>query len=251
MSACAICGGLTPLPKKRGCRPKYCSDACRLVARGEARRVLRETQPDRVRERNRNAVVRWRAGHRDSFKRSRRKSYARHKDSYLARRRSYVAARREKERERARARYAANKLRTLARQKAYRADERRKEQARLKTAAWRVANTERAREASRRYQKEHPEAAHKSTSTRRARKIEAFVEAVDPLVVFERDKGRCGVCRKPVKPESKWHVDHVIPLVRGGAHCYDNVQLTHARCNQSKHAQLPKGQPTLFQVIAS
>jgi 5-methylcytosine-specific restriction endonuclease McrA len=40
-----------------------------------------------------------------------------------------------------------------------------------------------------------------------------------------------------------------VPLAKGGTHCYDNVQLAHGRCNISKGAKVPKGQPTLFQVV--
>ena len=29
-------------------------------------------------------------------------------------------------------------------------------------------------------------------------------------------------------------MDHVVPLVMGGEHCYDNVAVAQARCNLSK-----------------
>ena len=81
------------------------------------------------------------------------------------------------------------------------------------------------------------------------RKAKVFVEHVDPKVVFARDKGMCGICKSSVAPDSKWEVDHVIPISKGGAHSYDNVQLSHRKCNRAKWASLPKGQPTLFQVV--
>lgn len=79
-----------------------------------------------------------------------------------------------------------------------------------------------------------------SSQSRRARKNGAFVEQVDPAVVFERDRGICGICTKPIDPPDKWHVDHVVPLAKGGAHSYHNTQPAHAFCNISKGAKLLK-----------
>lgn len=119
---------------------------------------------------------------------------------------------------------------------------------------WYHANTVRALESQRAYVKAHPEQtrAHgrKAANTRRAIKKRVFVEVVDSRVVFERDKGVCGICQKDVDVTSKWEVDHIIPISKGGAHSYENVQLAHRKCNRSKSASLPKGQPTLFQVVA-
>lgn len=68
---------------------------------------------------------------------------------------------------------------------------------------------------------------------RYARKVSVFVEHVHPLVVLERDDGVCGICGTDVDP-TDFHVDHVMPLVRGGEHSYANVQLAHPVCNQRK-----------------
>lgn len=58
--------------------------------------------------------------------------------------------------------------------------------------------------------------------------------------VFERDGWICQLCGDPIDREAEWpdpyspSLDHVVPLARGGAHTYDNVQCTHLRCNLSK-----------------
>jgi 5-methylcytosine-specific restriction endonuclease McrA len=80
---------------------------------------------------------------------------------------------------------------------------------------------------------------------RRARKLKAFVEDVDLAVVFTRDKGICGICSLPVDPDN-WHLDHVVPLARGGEHSYENTQVSHPSCNQQKGArpQIPTLQNT-------
>lgn len=96
------------------------------------------------------------------------------------------------------------------------------------TRAWYAANLDHARAIKR-----------KSSLNRHSKKLLAFVEEIDPLVVFERDGGVCGICGGSVSRLERWHVDHVMPLSRGGQHAYDNVQLAHAHCNISKGARLP------------
>lgn len=204
MAACVICGGVTPLPKPRGQAPKYCGDACRLVGRGLARQSLRETQPDIVRERNRIKQAKWRASNPENFRTYRKKHYAANKRRILDLRRN--ARNPEKERERSRKRYAANP-----------------EKWRKWGKRWQQANLHRYRIYG---------------NTRRARKNAVFVEVVDPRVVFDRDKGICGICLTAVDPASAWEVDHVMPISKGGAHSYANVQLSHRRCNRVKHARI-------------
>lgn len=71
---------------------------------------------------------------------------------------------------------------------------------------------------------------------RRARKRDAFIETVDPQVVYEMHGGMCGICKGFVE-QSSFHVDHIIPLARGGMHGYVNVQPAHVKCNLSKGAR--------------
>ncbi len=93
---------------------------------------------------------------------------------------------------------------------------------------------------SREWEKNNPERrrikARRNTQTRRARKRAAFVEVVDPMVVFVRDRWTCGICRLPVR-SSEAQLDHVVPLARGGEHSYKNTQCAHASCNARKGAR--------------
>jgi len=78
------------------------------------------------------------------------------------------------------------------------------------------------------------------SETRRARLLEAFIEKVDPLIVFKRDNWICQLCNHPVsKIRDKRLVDiasldHIIPLSKGGSHSYANTQLAHLSCNIKK-----------------
>jgi 5-methylcytosine-specific restriction endonuclease McrA len=48
----------------------------------------------------------------------------------------------------------------------------------------------------------------------------------------------CGICG--LKIESKYEIDHIIPLSRNGVHLLQNLQLTHPLCNRTKHNRLQK-----------
>lgn len=65
-----------------------------------------------------------------------------------------------------------------------------------------------------------------------------FVEHVDPVIIYQRDEGLCGICRLPVSLNGM-HIDHIIPLAKGGEHSYKNTQISHPVCNMKKHARLP------------
>ena len=67
---------------------------------------------------------------------------------------------------------------------------------------------------------------------RRARKHGAFVEDVNRDILYEMYGGMCGICKEFI--EGDFHVDHVIPLSKGGLHCYANVQPAHPACNLRK-----------------
>lgn len=73
---------------------------------------------------------------------------------------------------------------------------------------------------------------------RRARRAGAATgRPVRRAEIAERDGWICQLCHEPIDPDDPWpskrsaSMDHVIPLVEGGAHDPDNVQLTHLSCN--------------------
>lgn len=72
---------------------------------------------------------------------------------------------------------------------------------------------------------------------RRVTKRRAAAGAVSALVLLEMDDGVCGICGEDVDPLA-FHVDHVIPLSRGGEHSYANTQVAHPSCNLSKGVSL-------------
>jgi len=60
-----------------------------------------------------------------------------------------------------------------------------------------------------------------------------WIEDVNLDVLYKRDEGICQLCYKPC-PRKHASRDHIVPIDRGGLHCYDNVQLAHKLCNARK-----------------
>lgn len=76
---------------------------------------------------------------------------------------------------------------------------------------------------------------------RRARKFGCEWQFVDRILVFERDGWRCKFCGIPTprrllgtRETNAPVLDHVVPLARGGAHAYCNVQCLCHGCNGFK-----------------
>lgn len=114
-----------------------------------------------------------------------------------------------------RRRYARERARRLRQDPVYAA----------KQAAWWSANPQKAIE----YQ-----------HTRRSRKLgnlgSVGVSERDWVRLVIRYGGRCAYCGR--HPRKKIHMDHVIPLVRGGRHAIGNVLPACEACNLSKSGRL-------------
>ena len=205
---CLMCGGSIPASNKRGSKSPCCSDICRRRRENECARRLRKSDPERFRTYSRQ----WCAANPDKTAKY-RATKAEWMKVYS---RKYYLAHRDKWLERGR-----RKVETGAAKAAwYRAMA-------LKPEKYRLIG-------------------RKKAGVRRARRKNAFIEPVDAKVVFDRDGGVCGICLQPVLPGQAWHVDHIEPLSKGGAHSYDNAQLAHAGCNMSKSARIVPGQGVLF-----
>lgn len=180
----------------------------------EHQRKWREANPETQAE----ATRRWQAANRERILETQRRRYARDPERKLAHSRRWQAANREKVREYDRQRYAADpESRRYPR------------------------NAERERA----YKAAHPEKAREQSQRRRARKASLPNEKIDLLVVFDRDGGACCLCGSVIDLGLNWpdplsfSLDHIVPLSRGGAHLYSNVQASHLRCNLQKGAAPP------------
>jgi 5-methylcytosine-specific restriction endonuclease McrA len=60
----------------------------------------------------------------------------------------------------------------------------------------------------------------------------------DIELLWEAQKGRCVFCLKPLMG-GKYHVDHHVPLAKGGSNDRSNLRLLHKKCNLEKGARDP------------
>jgi len=64
-----------------------------------------------------------------------------------------------------------------------------------------------------------------------------FDAGITLVKVFKRAYGICALCSKWVQPKHA-SMDHAYPLSKGGTHTWDNVQLSHLKCNLRKGARV-------------
>ena len=151
--------------------------------------------------------------------------------------RAYRAANGHELNEKARQRRLANHAAHLARERAWRLRHREKKLARdaeyrrRNLAGWK-ASIERSKAKKPALYREHAKA---SNMRRRARFASIPIErGVMPSRVFARDANRCHLCGDPVAAGNGRSLDHLIPVVRGGAHAEWNLATAHTRCNQRR-----------------
>lgn len=56
-------------------------------------------------------------------------------------------------------------------------------------------------------------------------------------ILWDKQNGQCFYCSRDLE---KYHVDHYIPLVKGGKHEEENLRLACPTCNHKKHAKMPE-----------
>lgn len=111
-------------------------------------------------------------------------------------------------------------------------------QTRQRQATWVQRNRERVRKTKAEWVRSNPEVCSANWHRRKARKLgaEGFHTVEDIKALYESQKGLCAYCSEPVGEE--YHVDHVIPLSRGGGNGPDNLAIACPTCNRSKGAKL-------------
>lgn len=112
------------------------------------------------------------------------------------------------------------------------------EKERLRNRRYHAENRDRELERKRRYQAQNLGGHRDRQARRRARKRQAEAEKVDPAAIWNRDQGTCHICGLAADPDD-WHLEHKVPLSRGGRHSADNVAVAHPTCNLKKGTKLP------------
>ena len=130
--------------------------------------------------------------------------------------------------------------------------ERNKENLKEKREAYRETHKEVAKEYGKKYRENNKGKRRRWKHHRRAREKEATIHpfSEESWLRIQPKPYRCYLCGKQIK--GAFHIDHKIPLSRGGDHAPWNLALTHPKCNLSKKDKLPneyapkKFAPSLF-----
>ena len=166
--------------------------------------------------------AKWKANNIEKKLASNAKYRAEHKEQAKALTAAWIAANPEREKERHKRWRAKNAERV--RSKRAEKYSKNKEQVREQTAKWRAA---------------HPEARRVYKQNRRAKETANGGSLSGAIVetLFRLQRGKCACCEMPLGED--YHLDHRVPLARGGAHEDSNMQLLRQHCNQSKGVKDP------------
>lgn len=150
----------------------------------------------------------YRAAHPEKVKASKAAYEAKYPEREKARKAAWWAAHPEKLGFYGAARYAKNPE---------------KEKARIK--AWKMANPQKVK-------------VHKTNRQVRKKSNGGKLSPdIIPKLLFLQH-GKCAICKSWLNG-TRYHLDHVVPLVRGGMDTDSNVQLTCQKCNQEKGGKDP------------
>jgi len=137
--------------------------------------------------------------------------------------------------------HSANRERIISRMRDYhrgRTDEakayrvRNSERNNAYSAEYHLRNAEAIRERKRVYDAQNRDKGRAREERRRARKLQAGIFLVTDKDINKLLKQSCIYCG-----EKSEHIDHVIPLARGGRHSIGNLAPACAKCNQTKHSK--------------
>lgn len=182
-------------------------------------RKYREENADRLREyRRKNAESRR------EYKRKYREENA---DKIHASGRRYRYENSDKVRESKRRYYQANAVALNEKRRKWRKDN--PDKVRKSWRDWENKNTDKLRICARARQHRRREHKLRNGGTHTASDIQAQ---------YDNQHGKCWWCGKKIK-DTKYHVDHRVPLARGGSNAPENLVIACPKCNQSKGAKLP------------
>jgi len=105
---------------------------------------------------------------------------------------------------------------------------------------WYANNLEKGRAAKRKWYYANKKRAQVLANNRdAARKGASGKLTYEQVVAIHEAQGfKCAICRKPNKDE--YHIDHIMPICRGGQHIARNIQILCPPCNRYKGPKSPE-----------
>lgn len=218
MKVCGRCGGAE----------HYSSGGCKACARARS---------TKTRINNKENVAAYKAQYRVVNKERIRAEKADYYQANKEKARAYYDANIETIKARGRADYMNDPAKYVAKRAKYYAEN--KEKIAEKLGKWREENKEAIRAYSSEYRKKHLDAIRIHNQNRRAMKEANGGVLSQGLAekLFKLQRGKCACCG--VRLGTKYHMDHIMPLVLGGANSDENIQLLRPTCNIKKKAKHP------------
>lgn len=226
---CAECGVDMWLPASKAPLYKRCGPACNaawrerkkkvLVLRGERVRLERDCETCGTTFRPRPNQVR--AGH---------GRFCSQKCNTAARNALFAPEAQAKGRETLRAMHAQGLV------KVHRGPDNHKWQGGPKASIKRRIESGKAAETLRRYRKNNPDKVREFSQRRAGRKLDKLPYGTIPKIRSAQGD-KCAICHS--KLNGGGHVDHIVPLARGGRHTPNNLQILCAPCNLHKSDRDP------------
>lgn len=102
---------------------------------------------------------------------------------------------------------------------------------------WRKNHPEQSAEKGRLWREANPAKVRAIRALYKARKRTTSIGVVDMAKLIAMANGICGICTEAI--EGQYHIDHIMPLSKGGKHIQDNLQVTHPSCNLRKSNKVP------------
>lgn len=170
------------------------------------------------------------------------------------RKRQFYQTNKERILERNMRRYLSNREYALEQKRRYYQKDKQRHNERVKQ--YHAANKERIKESQQQwrqrnngylveYRKKYSKTAHGKLMSRKQKAIRRARKVASPgnLTIkgirrqYDAQQGRCYYCKAELS--DKYHVDHFIPLSRGGTNTLDNIVIACPTCNMRKHNKMP------------
>lgn len=187
----------------------------------ECNKAYKKAWYEKNKERAQEQRRKYRAENAEKYKAQRKRYYNNNKEKCLQATREWRLLNKEQEMKAARSYIEANREHILKTKRFYRALN--AEQIRQYQLEWRRKNKDKV--------------AARNSSRRALKAANGRCEVILPSIVWSRDKGICGICGESAV-ESDWHLDHIVPLSKGGPHIYENIQVSHPQCNLRKGTKM-------------
>lgn len=220
-AACAICGG-TEFYRNGRCAP--CSRAYAAA--------YRQKHPESTKA----ATAKWVARNKPRIAESMRQWRSENAENI----RAYEIEYRARNHERVRAREKKYRAKFAHKVKQWAANFRARNKAKIAEAdaKYYKKNAAAIRAKVLKWQKENPDLCRVRMQNRRARKVGAGQLSKDIAArLFVLQRGRCPCCQRPLG--RGFHLDHIVPLAKGGLNVDENIQLLRRECNHHKSAKMP------------